>query len=111
MNQPDRDEFKANFGTDAPDDAYIIQAYQNFVASVRGHYPQAKIICALGSMDATMEGSKWPGYIQQAVANLNDSKIYTHFFPFKQTPGHPSIMEQEAMATSLIQFIDEEVGW
>jgi hypothetical protein len=111
VNRPERAEFKTNFGTQAPSDAYIIKAYQDFVVSVRGHYPQAKIICALGTMDATRKGSKWPGYIQNALANLNDPKIYTHFMSYKETPGHPSVKEQESMASSLIKFIDEEVEW
>ena len=111
MNVPERAEFKANFGTQAPNENFIINAYQDFVTNIRGKYPQASIICALGNMDATKEGSKWPGYIEQAVDNLNDAKIYTHFIPFKGTPGHPNIKEQEKMANSLIQFIDETIEW
>ncbi|GAA5028617.1 hypothetical protein GCM10011506_14290 [Marivirga lumbricoides] len=111
VNLPERPEFKSNFGDTAPSDEYIIDAYQQFVADIRGHYPEADIICALGNMDATQEGSKWPGYVSKAVANLNDQHIYIHFFPFKETPGHPSIAEQEAMASSLIQFIDENINW
>ncbi len=111
VNLPDRDDFKANFGTKAPSDEYLINAYQQFVAKIRSHYPDASIICALGSMDATREGSKWPGYIKQAVERLNDNKLYTHFFPFKDTPGHPSVKEQEEMANSLVQFIDKNIEW
>ncbi len=111
VNMPERAEFKNNFGNTPPSDEYIINAYQQFVAGIRKHYPEASIICALGSMDATREGSKWPDYIQEAVANLNDQKIYTHFIPFKETPGHPSIKEQEEMANSLVQFIDENINW
>ncbi len=111
VNLPDRDDFKANFGTKVPSDEYLVNAYQQFVSKIRSHYPDASIICALGSMDATREGSKWPGYIKQAVENLNDNKIYTHFFPFKETPGHPSIKEQEEMAGSLVRFIEQNINW
>ncbi len=111
VNLPERVEFKTNFGNKAPDDEYIINAYQQFVATIRKHYPEANIICALGNMDATIEGSKWMNYVKQAVTNLNDKNIYTHFMPFKETPGHPSIKEQEDMANSLIQFIDENIDW
>jgi hypothetical protein len=108
---PERAEFKMNFGNKAPNDEYIINAYQQFVAGIRRHYPDAKIICALGNMDATKEGSIWIDYIEKAVTNLNDRNIYTHFIPFKETSGHPSIPEQQKMANSLIRFIDKNIEW
>ncbi len=111
VNLPDRTDFKANFGTEAPSDEYLVNAYRQFVAKLRSHYPDASIICALGSMDATREGSKWPVYIKQAVESLNDNKLYTHFFPFKDTPGHPSVKEQEEMANSLVTFIEQNIKW
>jgi hypothetical protein len=109
--QTDHPEFKARFGTIKPTEEYIINAYANFIKSIRNKYSKAQIICCLGSMDATREGSKWPGYIQSAVATLNDKKIVTHFFPFKKTPGHPRISEQEQMANSLITFIKKNKYW
>ncbi len=111
VNMPERSEFKTNFGTKAPSDEFIIRAYQQFVSNIRKNYPRSKIICALGNMDATHEGSKWMNYIEQAVAALHDEDIYTHFIPFKGTPGHPSIQEQKDLANSLILFIDEHVDW
>jgi len=111
VNQKDRPEYKQFIGENIPDEAFLIDAYQQFIAGLRNHYPNATIICALGNMDATKEDSKWPNYIEKAVENLNDQKIYTHFFPFKGTRGHPSISEQEEMAKSLIQFIDETIQW
>jgi hypothetical protein len=62
-------------------------------------------------MDATREGSKWPEYIQQAVSVLNDKRIHTIIFPYKNTPGHPTRTEQEIMANQLIQFIEKEMNW
>jgi len=81
------------------------------VKSIREKYPNTSIICALGSMDATKEGSKWPDYIKKAVANLQDKKIYTHLFKYKNTPGHPKINEHQDMADSLIAFIDKNIKW
>lgn len=111
VNMPNHEMFKHYFGTKAPDEATIIAAYKMFVASIRGKYPNASIICALGSMDATREGSVWPGYIQKAVDQLNDRKIYTHFFPYKNTGGHPNIAEQKVMADDLIGFIEKNIKW
>ncbi|RJE74326.1 SGNH/GDSL hydrolase family protein [Reichenbachiella sp. MSK19-1] len=111
VNMPEREEFKTNFGDTAPTDEYLTQAYQGFVSQIRGHYPSASIICMLGNMDATQEGSKWPGVVESAVDALQDENIYTYFQPFKNTSGHPSIEEQQIMADGLIQFIDENITW
>lgn len=108
---PENDQFKARFGTKPPTPEYIVNAYQSFVKSIRAKYPSASIVCILGSMDATKPGSPWPGYIDKAVAGLNDPNIYTHFIPYKNTPGHPSVKEQQAMADDLIGFIEKNIRW
>jgi len=108
---PDNEQFKARFGSQAPSSETIIRAYRNFVKSIRKKYPKAQILCILGSMDATREGSPWPGYIEKAVEELKDKKIYTHFIPYKNTPGHPNAKEQQAMADDLIPFIDAHIRW
>ena len=111
INNPAHEQFKARFGTTRPDEPQIIKAYQDLVSKIRVKYPNAAIVCVLGSMDATQKGSPWPGYIETAVKNLADSKIYTHFFPYKNTQGHPKVSEQKAMADDLIGFIDKNVKW
>lgn len=109
--QPQYPEFKHRFDTTAPTPVQIIGAYQSFVKSIRNKYSKAHIICALGSMDATKEGSAWPGYISKAVENIGDKKITTHFFPYKNTPGHPSKAEQQIMADDLIHYIETNIKW
>jgi hypothetical protein len=111
VNMPGNDQFKARFGSTKPTPEFIINTYANFVKSVRGKYPKAHIICILGSMDATKAGSPWPGYINKAVATLNDKNIYTHFIPYKNTNGHPSIKEQQLMADDLEAFISKTIKW
>jgi hypothetical protein len=111
VNMPESEEFQDRFGDKAPGKEAIISAYEQFVANIREQYPTAAIICALGNMDATKEGSEWPGYVSRAVSNLNDSGIYTHFVDHKDSPGHPTIEEQQDMAESFIQFIDENISW
>ncbi|PTN08299.1 SGNH/GDSL hydrolase family protein [Mangrovibacterium marinum] len=111
VNMPQHEQFKARFGSQAPTPEFITGAYANFVRSIRTRYPEAQIVCMLGSMDATREGSPWPGYVEQAVAQLDDPRIFTHFVPFKNTGGHPNIAEQQAMAQSLIGFMDEHIDW
>ena len=111
VEKKDHPEFKHRFGESRPTPDTIIKHYQNLVKNIRGKYPKAHIICALGNMDATQKGSPWPGYIESAVSNLKDAKIYTHFFPYKNTPGHPKVEEQKAMADDLIAFIENKRLW
>jgi lysophospholipase L1-like esterase len=111
VNLPKNAEFIKKFGGQKPNEDFIVKSYQNFVKTIRTKYPNASIICVLGNMDATKEGSKWPNYIVKAIENLNDKKIYTHFFEYKNTPGHPKISEQKAMADSLIAFINQNIKW
>lgn len=111
VNMPDHEQFKSRFGTIKPSEAFIINAYKSFIQSIRSKYPKANIICCLGNMDATKEGSKWPGYVDAAVALLEDKKIITYYFPYKNTPGHPVIKEQQAMADDLINFIEKNKFW
>jgi hypothetical protein len=111
VNLPKNEEFIKKFGGQKPNEDFIVKSYQNFVKSIREKYPNTSIICVLGSMDATKEGSKWPDYVRKAVTNLQDKKIYTHFFAYKNTPGHPKVSEQKAMADSLIAFINQNIKW
>lgn len=115
VNMPERKEFIYTFGDTPPKEDYVIDSYTRFVLSVREVYPNTHLICALGSMDATKEGSPWPGYVEKAVSSIRketgDRKIFTLFFPYKETPGHPRIEEQEDMANRLISFIEENIEW
>ncbi|MFZ6011083.1 MAG: SGNH/GDSL hydrolase family protein [Bacteroidota bacterium] len=111
VNLPTHESFKQRFGTKPPSSTEIIAAYKSFVEKVRNVYPGAHIICALGSMDAMKEGSPWPTYVQQAVAELRDEKIYTHFFPYIKKPGHPRKEDNAIMAKSLIEFIERRIKW
>ena len=111
VNMPDYPEFKHRFGTSPPTERQIIDAYKDFVGKIRKVYPNAHIICALGSMDATKEGSPWPGYIKTAVKEMNDTAVFTFFFPYINKPGHPKVEDHKVMADTLIRFIDENINW
>ena len=66
-------------------------------------------------MDATQEGSLWPGYIKTAVAEIKrenaDAKIDTLFFEFTGYGAHPRIKQHQANAAKLTAFIREKMGW
>lgn len=111
INLPEHKEFKKRFGTKAPSDEYIVEAYQTLVSKIRSHYPQANIICTLGSMDAVKNGSKWRDFIELAVRKMKDQKIFMHYMPYNNSKGHPSISDHQQMAKSLIKFIDQNIKW
>lgn len=98
-----------------PSDEQRIQAYSDFLASIRGKYPNAFIICTLGSMDATRAGSTWPGYIDAAVARRmeehNDRNLATLFFPFEGFGKHPRVQHHRKNAELLAEFIREKMNW
>lgn len=108
---PNHAQFKARFGDHAPADTSIINAYKNFVRIVRTKYPDAYIICALGSMDAVKDGMPWKGYVTQAVNELKDPKITAFFFPFVNTNKHPKAADQKQMADLLTAYIKAHMKW
>jgi hypothetical protein len=111
VERSDHPSFKQRFGDMPPDREFIVNAYMDFVSSIREKYPDAHIICALGSMDATREGSSWPDYVREAVERLDDAKIHTLFFPYINKPGHPRVEDNREMAECLIARIEEITGW
>ena len=98
-----------------PTDEQRIQAYVDFVKTIRGKYPKAFIVCALGSMDATKAGSKWPGYVSSAVARLkrdsSGEKMDTLFFEFTGFGGHPRVKQHQVNADKLTAFIKQKMNW
>ncbi len=97
-----------------PDSTAIVAAYVDFVRKIRAEYADALIVCSLGSMDATKEGSPWPGYIEKAVARMQsegDENLATYFFPFKNWYKHPRLRHHAEMAEGLTQFIGARMGW
>lgn len=98
-----------------PTDEQRIQAYIDFVKKIRSKYPKAYVICALGSMDATKTGSKWPGYINTAVSRIKQEnpqeKMDTLFFEFTGYEAHPRVKQHQANAAKLTAFIKQKMNW
>lgn len=111
VKRPEYEHFKKRFGTLPPTEEFIIKSYADFLVTIRTRYPNTNIICALGSMNTTQDGSPWPGYVEKALTRMNDKKIFTHFFQYKNTPGHPRVKDNKIMAESLIKFIDTNIKW
>jgi hypothetical protein len=98
-----------------PTDEQRIQAYVDFVKTIRTKYAKAYIVCALGSMDATKEGSKWPGYITTAVERIKQAnpkeKMDTLFFEYTGYGSHPRVKQHQANAAKLTAFIKQKMNW
>ncbi|MEN8120056.1 MAG: SGNH/GDSL hydrolase family protein [Bacteroidota bacterium] len=105
-----RKYYKYRFGTNPPPtEDFIVDAYKSFVQLIRNEYPEAHIICSLGSLSITKKGSPWPAYVEKAVALLDDDRVYTHFFPYINKLGHPEVEHHKKMAEGLIKFINENI--
>jgi len=111
IEDPEYPEFKHRFGDTKPSSRQIIDSYKDFVRKIQAVYPQAQIICALGSMDAVKEGSPWPGYMRTAVKEMNDPAIHFLIFPYIGKDGHPKVEDHKVMADTLIRYIDRNIKW
>lgn len=96
-----------------PDANEIINHYIDFVEKIRSKYPNAEIICALGSMDATKSGSPWPGYVEKAVNIMKERnpKIHTVFFNYNGYEHHPRVLQNRINAMRLEEKIREITNW
>lgn len=113
VERPDYDQFKKRFvDGQKPSREQLIEAHQMFINQLRAVYPKAFIICALGSMDVTKDGSVWPGLVQSSVnglQELGDDKITTFFFDYNGHNGHPTVFHDFQMANELTEFINDTV--
>ncbi len=97
-----------------------VDAMKALVATVRGHYPQAHIVLAVGSMLGTTEAARVKTYLQEVVtarATGGDSKVSFVEFAEQQmadTIGcdyHPSVRTHAKMADVLTAHIKSLTGW
>ncbi len=110
INMEENDQFKNRFGEEKPSEDFIVKSYSDFVKTIRNKYPTSNIICMLGNMDITQKDSPWPEYVKRAVTSLADKNISTLFVPYKNTPGHPKVEEQQLIANSLISSIKKNLN-
>jgi hypothetical protein len=85
-------------------------AYASFLRTLRGHYPTAWLIAALGGMDAVASGSPWPGMLQAAVeryrSDAGDLRVDLYLFEHLARAGTPTAAEALEMARALAAFIE-----
>jgi lysophospholipase L1-like esterase len=109
-----------DFAKGDPGQAYI-DAYGGMVKQIRGHYPEAYIVCAVGSMLGGGDLTQDIKYVKGVVAAANsagDAKV--SFVDLGQQDGntnglgcdyHPSLKTHQLMADKLTAAIKSVAGW
>src|SRR5690606_37511823 len=96
-------------------DEQRVAVYYDFIKRIRSHYPEAFIVCTLGTMDAAKPGSPWPDYIHAAVEQWKtetaDERIDVMIFELKDFYKHPRVHHHQENAEVLTAFIKEKMDW
>ena len=85
--------------------------YLAFVRELRGRYPQARLVLAIGGMSAWKDEPAIPRALQAAVATLRaegDTRVWTYQFQAFAW-AHPRLAVPTQMADELTRFLTTEV--
>lgn len=109
-----------DFSPGDPGPPYI-DAYRMLIEQIRGHYPQAYILCAVGSMMIGSELAQCTSYVKSVVSAVNtagDARVA--FVDLGVQDGlvdgygcdyHPSAKTDQLMADKLTSAIAAVAGW
>lgn len=113
-----------DFSTAGVDRVLYVEKYTTFLETLRGYYPDAAIVCAIGPMlsDYYPVGAKaWTNAqadVQAAVdARVADGDANVHFLAFAPQSSpygedwHPSAATQQTMAEQAATLLREKLGW
>lgn len=113
-----------DFSTPGADRAGFVTRYSAFLATLRGHYPRAALVAALGPMlsDAYPPGAQaWSNAqadVRAAVAArvaAGDQNVHVVFFAPQSGPfgedWHPSAATHAQMAEQLAATLRKVLGW
>lgn len=109
-----------DFGVGDPGQPYV-EAYTGLIKQIRGHYPEAHILCAVGSMLTDAKRSKDIEYVKGVVsaASASGDKRVSFVDLGVQDGGtdgfgcdyHPSVKTDQLMADKLTAAIKAVAGW
>ncbi len=94
--------------------------YQTLLETVRGHYPDAYIVCTIGPLTSTAQSSALLGYIRAAVQARTDAgdthvEVYSGIAPQTMDKwacqAHPNPAEQAIVAGQLADELRAKLGW
>ena len=81
--------------------------YKQFMVNLRSQHPDAYFV---GMFPNMYHDTQWDAYLTEAIAEYrqeyNDNRVFSLIHP-QVTPGHPRISEQQQMADTLKEFIDD----
>jgi len=113
-----------DFSTPGVDRAAFVARYERFLAALRGYYPQAVLVAALGPMlsdDYPPGASAWThaqADVRAVVAarrRAGDLRVHAFFFPPQKPPygqdWHPTVATHEQMAQALSAELRRLLGW
>ena len=92
-------------------------AYSAFIATIREKYPQALILCALGSMLSGTNRDNAEQYLNEIVDELGDAKV--KFLDLGTQDAllgtgcswHPNVAEDARMGGLLAAELSASLGW
>jgi hypothetical protein len=94
----------------------FVSAYLKFLGRLRGHYPQATILCVVGPSPVTENWRKWQEDVRTVVNQRRaiDPKVY-YFgisnFELHGSDWHPNLDEHQKVAAELAPFIKGLMAW
>jgi hypothetical protein len=109
-----------DFSTGDPGQAQFEAGYTAFLGTLRGKYPDAWIFCAVGPLLFGSGLSSAETYVQDVVTAANtagDAKVqYLEFTEENTSLGtgcqyHPTVTEQQSVATALVAALHGALGW
>ena len=96
------------------------KGYRQFLKTVRGHYPGAKIVLCTGPMLGEKEAAQQRNVLDAICRDANkagDKEVFRFDFSFQTgdlmygASWHPSYWQQQKMAGELIAFLRPLMGW
>lgn len=103
---------------DGPQDSVkYCGAYVKFIQNIRGHYPNADIVCLTSPMADSKLTAELKNYLTGITAYLNkqgDKKVSKYFYSRswnRGCGGHPDIDDHKLIADELTTYIRQLKGW
>lgn len=106
------------------DSTAFVTAYINFVTSLRGYYPSAKIVCVIGSSKSDwwpvglQNLTRWRRYVKAVQYHFNsnnDNEVYFYELAVQSAPygedWHPAKHEHIHMADQITPYLQQITGW
>jgi lysophospholipase L1-like esterase len=109
-----------DFAQGTPDETAFKSAYRDLLSYIRGKYPTALILCAVGPMLGGSEFTTLRTWLNALVAErtgAGDANFAVVEFPTQDgslgygCDWHPSAAEHDAMADVLVPILANRLGW